>query len=509
MSASANRAAMNYFAAMTRSNGTLRQMRRNRLEARYDAAITNELNKKYWRNADRMSADAANSPEVRATLRSRARYECHESDSILKGVVHTLANDVIGTGPRLQMQTHNAMFNRAVETKFAEWARQTKLARKLRTMRIAKLVDGEAFAQMATNPRLRCAVKLDLILWEADRCASPHGRYLSNPRAVDGIQFDDFGNPEIFERLKYHPGGLFPGAFEVEQLPAEHVIHLFRQDRPEQHRGIPEITPALPLCALRRDYVLAVLHNARSAAKFTGVLETKAPVSGDEEYDSSVEPFDMVDIDYDMLTSLPAGWQLKQFVAAHPMATFEMFMRVLTIEIGRCILMPYGITAADSSRYNYSSGRLDHQAYFHSIDVERGDWELDCLDKIFFEWLDEALLIPGYLPPLGPVEIIPHCWFWDSRGHVDPQKEAAGVQIRIKTGVSHRALEYAAEGYDVDTEDERAARSFGVSVEEYRQSLFKATFSSGSPPADQQEEKQEQDEEQTLERDEEEDLIGV
>ena len=54
------------------------------------------------RDADGLSADAANSPEVRRTLRNRARYEV-ANNSYARGIVLTLANDLIGTGPRLQM----------------------------------------------------------------------------------------------------------------------------------------------------------------------------------------------------------------------------------------------------------------------------------------------------------------------------------------------------------------------------------------------------------------------
>ena len=49
--------------------------------------------------ADGLSANAANSPEVRRILRNRSRYEI-ANNSYARGIVLTLANDVIGTGPR-------------------------------------------------------------------------------------------------------------------------------------------------------------------------------------------------------------------------------------------------------------------------------------------------------------------------------------------------------------------------------------------------------------------------
>jgi hypothetical protein len=76
-----------------------------------------------------LSANAANNPEVRRVLRNRARYEV-ANNSYAKGIVLTLANDVIGTGPRLQMLTANAEANRQIERAFEQWAKAVSLADK-------------------------------------------------------------------------------------------------------------------------------------------------------------------------------------------------------------------------------------------------------------------------------------------------------------------------------------------------------------------------------------------
>lgn len=59
--------------------------------------------------------------------------------------------------------------------------------------------------------------------------------------------------------LRRHPGDTASwtrgrnGPFEFDTVPAGSMIHYFRADRPGQRRGIPDITPALPLFAqLRR-----------------------------------------------------------------------------------------------------------------------------------------------------------------------------------------------------------------------------------------------------------------
>ncbi len=81
------------------------------LRARYDAAITTDDNRRHWANADALSADAAASADVRRTLRNRARYEV-ANNSYARGIVLTLANDTVGTGPRLQLLTGDDGINR-------------------------------------------------------------------------------------------------------------------------------------------------------------------------------------------------------------------------------------------------------------------------------------------------------------------------------------------------------------------------------------------------------------
>jgi capsid protein len=71
-------------------------------------------------------------------------------------------------------------------------------------------------------------------------------------------------------------------------MPVESVIHLFRAERPGQSRGVPEITPALPLFAMLRRYTLAVLGAAEQAALPSGVIYTDAQEDAPREWNQLV-----------------------------------------------------------------------------------------------------------------------------------------------------------------------------------------------------------------------------
>lgn len=428
------------------------------LRARYDAAVTTDENYRHWAAADGLSANAANSAEVRRTLRNRARYEV-ANNSYARGIVLTLANDVVGTGPRLQMLTESAEANRRIEGEFSRWSKAVRLAEKLRTMRMARAEDGEAFALLTDNPRLPTDITLDLRLIEADQVTTPDSPFLLSglqPR-VDGIVYDSAGNPIEYHVLKQHPGDAGSGfAFDYDRIPAESMVHLYRCDRPGQGRGIPDITPALPLFAQLRRFTLAVLGAAETAADFAGILYTDAPATGEAE---SIEPMDTIELERRALLTMPGGWKMGQIRAEQPATTYGEFKREILNEIARCLNMPYNVAAANSAGYNYASGRLDHQTYFKSIRVEQSHVEEVVLDRILAAWFDEAVLIPGLLPSgLGLIGDWDHQWFWDGHEHVDPAKEANAQATRLANHTTTLADEYARRGQDWEVQLRQRAK---------------------------------------------------
>jgi len=433
------------------------------IRARFDAATTNDVNRRHWLMADNLSADAAASPEVRRILRSRARYEV-ANNSYARGIVLTLANDAIGTGPRLQMLTDDAEANAFIEEAFAQWCKAIGLPEKLRTMRMARAESGEVFCILASNPRLDVQVKLDLRLIEADQVATPNIKLL-NDRVVDGIIFDGFGNPVEYHILKSHPGDIRLGgqlsfSNEFDRLPSRSVIHYFRADRPQQSRGIPDITPALPLFAQLRRYTLAVLGAAETAADFSGILYTDAPASGESE---AVEPMDAIELEARALLTMPGGWRMEQVRAEQPSTTYGEFKREILNEIARCLNMPFNVAAGNSSGYNFASGKLDHQVYFKSIRVEQEHLGRVVLDRLLVAFLREAVLISGFLPlhvrTLVASDQLPmHQWFWDGQSEVDPAKEANAQATRLTNHTTTLAYEYARQGRDWEAELRQRAK---------------------------------------------------
>ncbi len=457
------------------------------IRARFDAAETTDNNRRHWAWADGLSADAAATPLVRYNLRTRCRYEV-KNNSYARGIVLTIANDTVGTGPRLQMLTSDDSFNRQVEKDFHQWAQAIGLAEKLRTMRMARCQDGEAFAVLATNPRVDHPVCLDVKPVEADQITSPWQKAF-DPTEVDGIRLDRFGNPVSYRMLKYHPGDTsFYQDDEAVEIPAAAMVHVFRSDRPGQHRGTPEIGPAIELFAQLRRFTLAVLSAAESAANVSGILYTDSPANGEAD---SVEPMDRIELERNMLLTMPGGWKMGQVEPQQPATTYAEFKKEILNEIARCLNMPFNIAAGNSSGYNYASGRLDHQTYYKSIRVDQAFMANQVLDRILRVWLWEYALEMGLAaiawamrqgclsayglelaansyspdsfsfgyPGTPQTQGLPsHQWFWDGVEHVDPSKEANAQETRLKNHTTTLAIEYARQGRDWEMEIRQRAR---------------------------------------------------
>ena len=431
----------------------------------YDAAATNRHNQNHWLYADARDADSLIRQSL-PTLRNRARYEVR-NNSYAKGILETKANDLVGTGPRLQIQTDDPEFDHTVEDRFSQWSNGCDMGGKMSLAEILRLAgslqqdeSGESFIIMQSAKTKQRAIRLRLLVVEPDRVQTPLGLFgssgFNSEKIRDGIEVDEYGRPVNYYILKKHPGSTYSLSVtgEYDTVPASQVIHLYRQDRPGQSRGVPWITPAIPLFAQLRRYTLATIEAAEQAANIAAVLESEPAGTETDE----IEAMEEIEIARGSMLTVPAGTKMNQFKSEQPTATYEMFKHEILNEIGRCLNMPFNVVAANSSKYNYASGRLDWQVYFRSIRTIRGWIERVVLNRIFYAWLREAILIRGYLPGFGPNVQVRPTWFWPGAEHVDPKKEADAQEKRLRNLTSNLSNEYALQGKDWERELRQRAK---------------------------------------------------
>lgn len=458
------------------------------LKARYDAASTTLEALKNWSNVDGLGAQAAVSPDVRAIIRNRGRHELL-NNPYMDGIVQTHAGDIVGKGPRLRVRTGVKAVDTPIERAFASWTKAVKLARRMRLAVETWDAQGEIFIALVGNPKLNHPIKFDIRLYEGDQCATPDlfAFQQGNRQAVDGIEFDAYGNPAFYHFLREHPGDTTwtsAGPLQYDRIPADRVIHLFRERRPGQRRGIPRITSSLSLFPERRSFRHSVLTAARVAAQLgAAFLKANFDPDTDDGDQDNITAGSTLELEAGMITALPVGYEAQQMKAEQPATTYREFDDKLIGEGARPLNMPSNIALCNSSGYNYASGRLDHQTYDRSTEIDQSDLENDILDPLLFGWLAIAIELPGYLPWRTAAVLrggLPHSWLWRKRPHVDPQKEANAQKTRLASNTTTIAREVADQGLDFEDHVEELMRE----IEWYRNNGLKhPAEQSATPPA--------------------------
>lgn len=469
--------------------------------AKFDAASMSPESLRHWRGADNLSADAELLPSVRKTVVSRSRFEA-ANNGTLAGMLQTLADDTIGTGPRLQLffddpeydldrddSRERASLQRR-EIRFRKYAKAIRLPAKLRLARLAKARDGEVFFQKVINPRLSGVNKIDFVLYETEQVGSNTDKDVEDfykngvPKEVDGILFDRAGNPDKYRFWRIHPGAINGvGALtDFYLVPAENVIHYANFTRPGQHRGFPEIASSLTVFNDLRRYANAVVSAAETAADISLMLETDT-IPDPEDYDLSDELndqgkrvrqlrfTDVVPIAKNSGVALPEGWKANQLKAEQPTSTYTAFYDAKVNEAARGLSMPFNVAKGNSSGYNYASGRLDHQVYYRKITIERREIEETVLDAVFDSWetIDRLCFPEDYDFDFST----DHSWMWDGFAHVDPAKESSAQASRLASGTSTLQEECAAQGKDYEV----VLRQLG------HEARLKEKYGLGSPAA--------------------------
>lgn len=406
------------------------------IEGRYDAASPDFVNERHWLAADNVSPNDAVSESVREQIKKKARYEI-SNNSYARGIVSTLVNDTVGSVLMVNVSTGDPEKDDIIESDFKKWAEEVGFVKKIRELKFAKIQDGEGVAIFTTDENLTNGVTLNIVNIESDYITS-------DIYGTDGVVSDESGNVKTLYITKNHPKS---GSMTDEATPynADDFIYIWNKDRIGQMRGVPQITPALPLFAQLRRYTLAVLAAAETAASFAGILFTNSPPDGEA---ANVKPLDAIEIERNMLITAPAGWDLRQIAAEQPTNTYSDFKREIINEIGRCLNMPYNVASGNSSDYNYASGRLDYQVYFRDIEVERMELERQACNKTFRKWLEEYLATAKVILTEEEKANMTFSWFWESREHSDPDKDSKAIDRNLKNRTMTYKKAYSKKGED-------------------------------------------------------------
>ena len=391
----------------------------------------------YYANASGATGDVLADSGKRHSLLTQARF-LETYNCWAKGIANILVNDTVGRGFKLSMSTDDENVNRAIEESWEQWVEDVCLWEKLQLAYKQKVVDGESFISIVANERIIHPVKMDLKVLDCERITGNYQwlKSVSDPKEVDGIEYDRYGNPKKYKVVNQSIGSL--SISEYYTVRAEYMIHLFNPIRPGQHRGITEFAPALDLFAKLDQYennvVIASDYAARNVVYLKqnpNQLNLNAAGFGIGEAFQQQSPGSVVSIG-----SMDA-FQLK---AEQPTTNYEMFTRMLLSKLGRCFLVPIGLILGDVSTYTYSSMTAEGQEYFtNNIAIRRKYLQHEALDKILLRFLEYAGYYEAYTNP----GVFKHRWYSTEREHNDPNKVATAIKQNLDSGITNYAKEYS------------------------------------------------------------------
>jgi capsid protein len=402
----------------------IRDQFREHMRARYDGTSTNRLNQNHWAAADYLSPSGANSVQQRHIARMRARYE-YGSNPLYAGIINTLADHTIGTGPRVEFQYPDLNLNRQLESLWTEWDVAAEFGAKMHLAKLTEANQGECFGLTIGNPRLQSRIQLDYQLLEADYVTSLRPWY--NRWQSDGVTYDTCWNPLSYTIVTEAPNDLVPIVVGTQQhvVDASRVWHFYRATRPGQLRGMPALLAAFELLAVLRRYIESTATAAEVAAAFAVFFTNKNAASfNDTKNTSGPQAWDFMEIVRGMATMLPDGIEANQIRPEQPTQSFDAFVNACVQLLTRCVQMPLNIALGNSSGYSYSGGRLDMQIYWKSIDVDRVTRiQPKILARVLRDWIKEAELVLQRGKGALSSQPVPHEWHWPSQVSIDPTQD--------------------------------------------------------------------------------------
>jgi lambda family phage portal protein len=276
---------------------------------------------------------------------------------------------------------------------------------------------------------------LRLRVLEPDYLDSLHDGLSADGGSIrDGIEYDADGNRVAYWLYDQHPGtDWFRGIgwrSRSKRVPADNVLHVYRQDRPGQMRGVSWLAPIAIALQDISDYQDAQQMRQKIAACFAGFHRRSESIAANDMSDlgGALSPGMIQDIAHD-----------EEITFSNPpdVAGYDQVMRNGLLACAAGLGITYEEFVGDLLNVNFSSGRMGRM----KMDRNVSSWQ----------WL---MLIPQMMNPIGgwikeewalmrPEQSnqIASChlaWVPPHRILVDPTREIPALRDAVRAGFTSR-----------------------------------------------------------------------
>lgn len=272
----------------------------------------------------------------------------------------------------------------------------------------------------------------------------------SGPMIREGIEYDAIGRRVAYWLFDVHPGADlgWQRGLSSRRVPASEILHVYRQDRPGQMRGVSWFAPiALKLQDLD-DYDDAQLMRQKVAACFAGFrvvpdIDSAGQVNR-ENGSILTDPAGLAKLTPGRIQTLPPGEDMR-FTSPPGVEGYDVFTRGVLMGVAAAMGLTYESLTGDLSRVNFSSARMGRM----EMDRNVSSWQWLLMIPQFLQpltaWAMEAADVSQALRPSRDLTID---WVPPHRMLVDPAREIPAMIDEIRGGLASWQGQVRRLGYD-------------------------------------------------------------
>ena len=412
-------------------------------------------------------------------LRNRSR-DLYKNNPIAAGAIKTKVTNVVGAGLRLIPHVDREVLGMTEEQadaweKHAE--REWRLFWESKDCDIARTCNGHAltrqiYQQSLENgdvivllPRVKrqnfpCDIKIQVV--EGDRLCNKDN-VPDDEKLAGGVQKDDYGAPTHYHITKYHPGDFLNKlSQEWDIIPAfgektglRNVIHLYKQTRPGQSRGVPDLTPVIEALKQLGRYTDAEVMAAVISGFFTVFIE-QAEGGGEVDFDynniggetGGKTGDDDIKMGNGLVVGLGPGEKVHDTNPGRPNSNFDPFIMSVLKYVGSALEIPIEVILKHFST-SFTAARAALNEFWKFVIAERRWLRDDLLILIYevFMWDEVAtgrIGAPGFfIDPAIRKAFLGCDYIGPARGQINETVEVRAAAERVNNGFSTRSIETA------------------------------------------------------------------
>ncbi len=429
----------------------------------FRAAFNNRFINWLFTSSNKVNADLITQLKV---LKQRSRSLSQNNQLFISYLINCKKSIIGNNGFKLEMQitnkdgTLNEELNDQIEHAWKQFTNKKNLAingkingRTFDELILnSLLVDGQCFIRIIKDPKSKFGVKFKLI----DSMCVDMLRNQPLAKGQNGI-FNGVQVDKDYKPIRYYirEGNGFGNyeAGELEIVPADQIIHLYRPQFIDQVRGYPTVVAAMDSLKQLEDMTNAELIAAKIQScqgvfyERNGNTPTGDFLNQGKEVD---EGSFLQELSPGVASIVPNGYSVKTLTPNHPNSQYSQFVKAVGKRVASAMGTNYNTLFGDLQNVNYSSLR---QAYIQEQAFYK-DWQ----EFLIEEWKDIQfeLFLRGYLinsntalrPSNFEMYLQQYRFIPKSEPTYDISKQMVAIERMLKLGLTSHIQEIEKRGED-------------------------------------------------------------